>query len=425
MSDTENPSPASSAPRRRPAMLLLTALVFGTIGIAWGAWWALEARHHVDTDDAYVAGDVVQITPQIAGTVLAIHADDTDQVQPGTVLVELDPADAQVALDQAEAALARTVRDVRTLFATGASLDATVAQRESDLARARDDLRRREALTGTGAVSGEELQHARSTVNAAEAALANAREQRASNHALIDNTTVEQHPSVAQAAAKVEEAWLALQRTRLPAPIAGQVVKRSVQVGTRVSPGQPLMAVVPLDSLWVEANFKESQLGGMHPGQRAVLTADLYGSKVEYHGRVVGLAAGTGSAFALLPAQNATGNWIKVVQRVPVRIALDPEELKAHPLRIGLSMVVDVDRRDPGDGQPLASAGVTARRSSEAMPALPDGARQRVKAIVAANLGAAVSRGSPVAGTPVAGTPVAGSPAAGAPAGHAPLAALR
>jgi len=411
MSDTENHSPASSAPRRRPAMLLLTALVFGTIGIAWGAWWAIEARHHVDTDDAYVAGDVVQITPQIAGTVLAIHADDTDQVKPGTVLVELDPADAQVALDQAEAALARTVRDVRTLFATGASLDATVAQRQSDLARARDDLRRREALTGTGAVSGEELQHARSTVSAAEAALANAREQRASNHALIDNTTVEQHPSVAQAAAKVEEAWLALQRARLPAPIAGQVVKRSVQVGTRVSPGQPLMAVVPLDSLWVEANFKESQLGGMHPGQHAVLTADLYGSKVEYHGRVVGLAAGTGSAFALLPAQNATGNWIKVVQRVPVRIALDPEELKAHPLRIGLSMVVDVDRRDPGDGQPLASAGVTARSSSEAMPSLADGARQRVEAIVAANLGGgAVSRSVPVAA---------------GPAGHAPLAALR
>lgn len=406
MSDKENAAPqtasdAGSPGRRKRTMLLLTAL-FATAGIAGGAWWGLEARHHENTDDAYVAGDVVQITPQIAGTVVAIHADDTDRVQPGKTLVELDPADAQVALDQAEAALARTVREVRTLFATGASLDATVAQREADLARARDDLRRRAALADTGAVSGEELQHARSSVTAAEAALANAREQRASNHALIDHTTVDQHPSVAQAAARVEEAWLARQRTVLPAPIAGQIAKRSVQVGTRVAPGQPLMAIVPLDSLWVEANFKESQLHGMQAGQRAVLTADLYGDKIEYHGRVVGLAAGTGSAFALLPAQNATGNWIKVVQRVPVRIALDPAELQAHPLRIGLSMRVDIDRRDHADGAPLAAAGTAPRASTDVFPALADEARRRVDAIIAANLGSVPVVRSTLAGEKLA-----------------------
>ncbi len=396
MSRDEVPSPsatqaksASAVParsRRKPAMLLLAA-IFVAAGIGWGVQWAVENRYHQETDDAYVAGDVVQITPQVSGTVVAIHVNDTDVVEAGYALVELDSTDARVALDQAEAALARTVREVRTLFATGASLDAVVTQREADLARVRDDLSRREALAGSGAISGEELQHARTAVNAAEAALTSAREQRASNHALIDNTTVDRHPNVAQAAARVEEAWLALQRTSISAPLAGQVARRSVQVGTRVEPGQPLMAVVPLKAVWVEANFKESQLHEMRAGQRALLVADVYGSRVTYHGRIVGLAAGTGSAFALLPAQNATGNWIKVVQRVPVRIELDPVELQAHPLRIGLSMKVDIDVRSADDNTaPLAAQRDPARADAGVVPEVA-GARARIAAIITANLG--------------------------------------
>src|SRR5574337_1024816 len=304
--DTDTAAATAEAPNgRRKRLLLALSAAFAAAGIAYGAHWALVGRYVEQTDDAYVAGNVVQITPQTAGTVLAIHADDTDFVQAGEPLVQLDEADAKVALDQAEAQLAQTVREVRTLFATS------------------------DALAGTGAVSGEELGHARTALAAAEAALGTAREQLASNRALIDHTTVEQHPNVARAAGRVREAWLAFERASIPAPVTGYVAKRSVQVGQRVAPGAPLMAVIPLDQVWVDANFKEGQLRQMRLGQPVTLTADVYGNKVEYHGKVAGLGAGTGSAFALLPAQNATGNWIKVVQRVPVRVALDAKELAA------------------------------------------------------------------------------------------------
>jgi membrane fusion protein (multidrug efflux system) len=387
-SEPVNPALPRPSRRRRALLALSAVLLLATIGT--GLWWLLEGRYHESTDDAYVAGDVVQITPQVAGTVLAIHVDDTDVVKAGAPLVDLDPADARVALDQAEAALAQAVREVRTLYANNSSLDAVVAQRQADLAKARDDLQRRQALAGTGAVSGEEIEHAHSGVLAAEAALATAREQLLSNRALTDRTTVASHPNVARAAGRLEEVYLALKRATVSAPIAGQVAKRSVQVGTRVAPGQALMAIVALDRVWVEANFKEVQLRQMRIGQPVDMVADLYGSRVRYSGRVIGMGAGTGAAFALLPAQNATGNWIKIVQRLPVRIALDAGQIAEHPLRVGLSIEADVDIRDQNGPQLAAPQ----RREAEASAAGDDGeeARQLVRRIIAANLAGAISR---------------------------------
>jgi membrane fusion protein (multidrug efflux system) len=322
--------------------------------------------------------------------------------------VDLDEADAKVALDQAEAQLAQTVREVRTLFATNDSLAASVNLREADVAKAKEDFNRRQALAGTGAVSGEELGHARTALAAAEAALSAAKEQLASNRALIDHTTVEQHPNVARAAARVREAWLAYERASIPAPVTGYVAKRAVQVGQRVNPGASLMAVIPLDQVWVDANFKEGQLRQMRLGQPVTLTADVYGNKVEYHGKVAGLGAGTGSAFALLPAQNATGNWIKVVQRVPVRVALDAKELAAHPLRVGLSMNVEVNVRDQSGSQlaegvrreaPVAQTAVFTEESK--------GADALVGRIIAANLSGVARGASPRLAKAQAPAPVA------------------
>jgi membrane fusion protein (multidrug efflux system) len=349
-------APQTSNPQRKRLMLIATG-VFVLIAIAYGAWWWLVGSHYESTDDAYVHGNLVQITPQVPGTVVAIEADDTETITAGAPLVRLDPADADIALNQAEAKLAQTVRQVRTLFVQNDALAADIEVRkadveraQADLARARSDLSRRQTLAKSGGVSGEEILHAQTTLKTAESGLAQARAaleaskaKLETNQALTHGTTVENHPDVREAEAELRNAWLARSRTVLPAPVTGMVARRSVQVGQRVAPGNTLMNVVPLDQVWVEANFKEGQLRSMRVGQSATLTADLYGSSVTYHGKVVGLDAGTGSAFALLPAQNATGNWIKVVQRVPVRIALDPQELQAHPLRIGLSMDVEVD----------------------------------------------------------------------------------
>lgn len=370
---TNAPANASeaTAPRngqRRRALLGLAA-GFAAIGLAWGTYWYIVDRFRVDTDNAYVEGNVVQITPQVAGTVVAIDADDTDFVRTGQTLVRLDPADARVALDQATAQLAQTVREVRATFVTNDTLQANIATRQAELARARaevaraeEDVSRRQPLVDSGAVGQEEQQHALSTLaaaraaaSAAEGAVAAAREQLTGNRALTGVTGVDRNPNVLRAAARLREAYLAWKRCQVPAPVAGYVAKRSVQVGQRVPAGAPLMAVIPLDQLWVTANFKESQLRDMRIGQPVRLNADLYGSRVEYTGRVLGLGAGTGAVFSLLPAQNATGNWIKVVQRLPVRIGLDPKELAAHPLRVGLSMVATVDVSQQ-DGPVLAAA---------------------------------------------------------------------
>ncbi|CAB3723418.1 Multidrug export protein EmrA [Paraburkholderia phenoliruptrix] len=341
--------PANNGKRKR--MMTLLVIVILIAAIAYGLYYFLVARFHEDTDDAYVNGNVVQITPQVTGTVVAVNADDTQTVKAGDPLVVLDPADARVALEQAEANLAPTVRQVRGLFADDNQYQAQVAQRQADLSRAQDDLKRRLTVAQTGAVSQEEISHARDAVKSAQAAVDAAQQQLASNRALTANTTIANHPNVQAAAAKVRDAYLNNARNTLPAPVTGYVAKRSVQVGQRVSPGTPLMAIVPLGGVWVDANFKEVQLKHMRIGQPVELTADVYGSSVVYHGKVVGFSAGTGSAFSLLPAQNATGNWIKVVQRLPVRIALDPQELEKHPLRIGLSMQADVSIKDENGGQ--------------------------------------------------------------------------
>ena len=364
--------PANGRPiGKRFRVLLLLALLFATIGTAVGSYWYLYGRWHVTTDNAYVGGNVVQVTPQVSGTVVSVLADDTDLVEEGQALVRLDAADAQVQLQLAEANLADAVRAVRGLYANDSQSRAVVAQRSADLDRARfdaeraettvrqarDEYRRREALFRQKFISSETLQTAQTALDAAiaqrdaaqaavvqaQAAVRQAHEQRTGAEVLIDHTSIETHPRVAAAAAKVKEAYLALARTTIVAPVRGYVAKRSVQVGQRIAPGTALMAVIPLDALWVDANFKESEVEHVRIGQPVALEADLYGHDVEYHGRIVGLAPGTGGAFALLPPQNATGNWIKIVQRVPVRITLDPKALERHPLRVGLSMQVNVD----------------------------------------------------------------------------------
>jgi len=330
----------------RKKLLLAVGGTFAAGGIAFAAYWSIALRHTETTDDAYVNGNVVQITSQVPGTVVKVDADDTQFVQAGATLVELDKADARVALDEAESNLAKTIRQVRNLYATSGQLAANLQQHEAELSRARDDLARREHLAASGFISTEALAHERASLRAADAAATAAKQQLAAHEALVDQTTIDTHPDVRAARAKVREAQLAYERATLQAPVSGYVAKRNVQLGQRVAAGVPLMAVVPLDDVWVDANFKEGQLKSMRMGQPVSLTADLYGDKLEYHGKVVGFGAGTGGAFALLPAQNATGNWVKVVQRVPVRIALDRGELASHPLQVGLSMQVKVDTSD-------------------------------------------------------------------------------
>jgi membrane fusion protein (multidrug efflux system) len=435
MSSTEQtPAPAGN-PARKKALTAVAAAV-ALAGIGYGAYWALVLNHYESTDNAYVQGNVVQLTPQVGGTVVAINADDTDHVKAGQLLVRLDPADARVALDQAEAQLAQTVREVRGLYANNSTLEAQIALREADLARARsdvaraqDDVTRRAPLLATGAVGQEEFNHssaqlaaAKSSAAAAESAVAAAREQLLANQTLTDGTSIEQHPSVQRAAARVREASLALTRADLLAPVDGFVAKRSVQLGQRVQAGAPLLSVIALNQLWIEANFKESQLRNLRIGQPVELQADVYGKKTVYHGRVEGLGAGTGSAFALLPAQNATGNWIKVVQRVPVRITLDAQELAAHPLRVGLSMdaKVDVSRTD---GPMLADG---SRASTLTQTAVFDqdhaAADREVRRIIAANgggsAGATRSAHAPAPAT-AAARPVAAAAVASAQAVHA------
>ena len=407
MNAPQAPAPkAAGNPQRKKALTALASVVV-VAGLGWAAYEYLVASHYESTDNAYVQGNVIQITPQIGGTVMAIMADDTDFVKAGQPLVQLDPADARVALDQAEAALAQAVRQARTLYANNGSLSAQialksadVAKANSDIARAADDLKRRQSLTGNGAVSKEELNHAQtqlanaqSALAAAKAGVVAAREQLSSNQALTDGTRIDQHPSVLLAAAKAREAFLASQRTALMAPVDGYVAKRTVQLGQRVAAGTPTMSIIPLNQVWVDANFKEVQLRNIRIGQPVTLVADLYGKKVEYKGTVAGLGVGTGAAFSLLPAQNATGNWIKVVQRVPVRIALDPKQLGEHPLRVGLSMDAEVDVSNK-DGKTLADAPRDATLAhTQAFTSQDGAANEEVSRVIAANAGQAMKAG--------------------------------
>jgi membrane fusion protein (multidrug efflux system) len=362
---------AASRRGRRVAAVLVVALL-GAVGAA--SYWALFERGSVFTDNAYVGGNVVQVTPQVGGTVVAIYADDTKLAEQGQVLVQLDRTDAEANVKEAEAALGDAVRSVRELYANEQIARTTLSVREAEIAHARAEVERakadearlaaeyerRKQLFAKGFLSAETVQNAKSLLDAASAqreaaesavaqaraGLSQAQSQLQGKQVLVDATDVENHPRVLEAAARMREAYLALARTTVVAPVTGYVAKRNVQLGQRVASGTALMSIVPADQLWVDANFKESQLADVRIGQPVTLTADLYGSRVVYRGRVVGLSPGTGAAFALLPPQNATGNWIKIVQRLPVRVALDPAQLKAHPLRIGLSMEARVDTRD-------------------------------------------------------------------------------
>jgi membrane fusion protein (multidrug efflux system) len=386
-SDNATPDSGVKNPRRsrRVGFIALGAVVL--IGaLAYGGYWFFDARYYGSTDDAYVNGDVVQITSEVPGTVLSVNVDDTQPVQAGQKLLDLDPADARIAVANAEADLARAVRQVRGIFAQSSELQAQIDQREQSARTADDDLKRRGGLISDGAISAEELSHARDAVTSSRANLAAAREQLSQTVAQIDGTTIADHPQVLAAEAAVRNAALALHRTEITSPVSGLIAKRSVQVDQRVAAGTPLMAVVPLDDVWIDANFKEGQIEHMRAGQPVTVHTDLYGHDVTYHGHVVGMAAGSGSAFALLPAQNASGNWIKIVQRIPVRILVDPAELQAHPLRIGLSATVRVDMHDSSG--PLMTTAVRNTPQPRELSAGDDPAvDRRIADIVALNAG--------------------------------------
>ncbi len=470
------PAPAPGAGRQRRRALWSVAAIVVLLGLAGLIFWALVLRGVESTDNAYVQAPLVQVTAQVDGTVLAVLADDTDRVRAGQPLLRLDARDAQLALKRAEAQLGQALRQARGLHAQEGALRAAVAQREADVTRAQADAQRAQAdvaralaehervqtdvartqadaarrapLVASGAVAAEELAHAQGAQVQAQAALAAAaaaqaaaqaqqaaaqagiaaaqagvqaaREQAAAQSTLTEGLGIAQQPAVEQAAAALREAWLALHRTQVSAPANGQLARRVVQPGQRIARGMPLMAVVALDQAWVDANFKESQLRHMRIGQPVRLHSDLYGQQVEFAGRIAGLGAGTGAAFALLPAQNATGNWVKVVQRVPVRIALDAAALAQHPLRVGLSMEVSVDVSDPrGPVLAAAPAGTApAAVADEASTQVLDSqAEQHVQAVMARHgVGAAAAVRSKPASAPVAAQATAPAPP-GAPSG--------
>jgi len=420
---TEKSGSRWSTPRARWLTAITVVVVLA--GVGYGVYWYRVARFVEYTDDAYVSGNVVDITPRISGTVVAIGANNTQFVKAGDPLVRLDQANAEVALQKAEAKLASTVRQVRNLFATNAELRADVQVRRTALIQAQSDYERRARLARTGAVSGEDLQHARDAVRAAQAALAAAEQRLAANRAWVANTTIATNPKVQSAATAVHAAYLTYARTILPAPVSGFVAKRDVQLGEHVSPGMPLMSVVPLNRVWVDANFKETQLTDMRVGQPVQLTSDLYGSDVVYRGRVIGFGAGTGSAFSLLPPQNATGNWIKIVQRVPVRIAIDPKQLAAHPLQIGLSMRAYVDIRHDHTPRLPEVASTGPDTFTNVFTSANARAERTIRRIIAANAPGATNLGLGSSGRPQTETTPAAEAFGRAVRGAAPRKAVR
>ncbi|MDU6387460.1 MULTISPECIES: multidrug efflux MFS transporter periplasmic adaptor subunit EmrA [unclassified Pantoea] len=385
--EAQSPQQPAQKKKTRKKVLILLALLFVLAGIAWGVYWFLVLRHFQETDDAYVAGNQVQVMAQVSGSVNKVWFDDTDFVKKGDVLVSLDKTDAEQAFEKAQTALATSVRQTHQLMINAKQYQASIALQQTALAQAEADLKRREPLGASNLIGREELQHSRDAVATAKAQLDVAVQQYNANQAMILNTSLNEQPAVKQAAAELRDAWLALQRTDIRSPMDGYVSRRSVQVGSQISTSTPLMAVVPATNLWIDANFKETQLAGVRIGQDATVVADIYGDDVVYHGKVVGLDMGTGSAFSLLPAQNATGNWIKVVQRLPVRIELNQDDIAKHPLRIGLSTLVKVDTTSK-DGSALAtSVRQQAAYSSNALAIDLAPVNQLITDIVRANAG--------------------------------------
>ena len=391
MTDT-NTTPAVEQPANKRSRAKALLLAGGTVAIAavsYAVWVLGYAQYRESTDDAYVQANLVYVNAQVGGTVTALGADDNQPVKAGQTLVSLDHADAAVALADAGAQLGLAVRQVREQQDAVDEGLAVVAQRRTDLQRATDDLARRTQLAGTDSIAAEDLQHAKQAVAAAQDALTVSEKTLAKTRAPVAGISLRQNPSVLRARAAFVQASLATQRNDVQAPMDGVVARRSVQVGQHVAPGAALLAVVPLQGAWIDANFKEPQLRHIQVGQAATVSTDLYGGHVEYHGIVASIAAGSGGAFSQLPPQNATGNWIKVVQRVPVRIALDPKELAAHPLRVGLSTDVTIDTRQRSDEQKPAMALPGANFSTPVFDAQLKTAEARADALVAQEAGSA------------------------------------
>ena len=373
-----------SGKSRAGTIVMLCALIV-IVGV--GIYYFVFERNQVNTNDAYVNGNMVRLTPQIAGTVIAINTDETQFVRRGQVLVQLDPHDNEVALEQAKASLGQTVRDVAQLFTQEARDAAAVAAAQTQLTQATQDLDRDRPVFAVHGVSAETIVHDENAVHNARALLNQAQANLASTRAQIVGATPENHPRVLQAEASMRTAWLAAARTKVVAPVSGYVVSRAVQLGQQVSATTEMLGIVPIDSVWVDANFKENQLRDLRIGQPVEVKADMYGSHVKYHGKVLGLNPGTGSALAILPAQNASGNWIKIVQRLPVRIGLDPAELAAHPLFLGLSTAIHVDTRDL-NGASLSEKPVwPAASDTTVYDSQMSGVEAEIRAIVAKNLG--------------------------------------
>ena len=403
--------PAKS--KRKKNLLLFTLIVLAIAAVTLWLYFT-QWRYQVSTEDAYVSGNQVQINAQISGTVIAIGVNDTDMVKAGQTLVALDQADNGLALETAKAQLRTAIRQYKTQTATIQQADINISQAQTAmnevqsqiesakiaLLAAQSDYQRRAALMASQAVSQEEVQHAADTVKKAQAqldaavakqatarsAVVTAQAQRNVTIANLGKNDVLSQPAVQTAMANIQTAWLNLNRTQIVAPIDGQIAKRGVQLGQKISAGTPLMVIVPLHDLWVDANFKESQIKDIHLGQAVNLTSDIYGKEVVYHGKVIGLSAGTGSAFSVLPAQNATGNWIKVTQRLPVRIALDSKELQQHPLRVGLSMHAELDSRDQQGKPQVATATASNKPVAQLQPQVDmSGATKIIQQIIQQN----------------------------------------
>ena len=379
---TANP-PAKASNLVRRGLIVLAVVV---VAVLIGVYYLLFMKGHVTTDDAYVNGNLVRLTPQISGTVIAINTDETQYVRQGQVLIQLDPRDAQIAVAQAKASLAETVREVAQLFAEERRDAALVDAEHTQLSQSDQDLTRDNSLRSVHGVSLETLEHDENAVRSARAALQQAQATLASTEAEIEGTTPTTHPRVLQAEANLRAAWLELTRTRVLAPVSGYVVRRSVELGEQVAPSTEMLALVPESSMWVDANFKENQLGSLRIGQPVKVTVDMYGSHVDYHGKVLGLTAGTGSALAVLPTENATGNWIKIVQRLPVRIGLDPAQLNRHPLFLGLSANINVDVSNLSGSAVSQMPAWPAAQSTDVYADQDDGADKVIDAILSTNL---------------------------------------